>query len=74
MLPPEVPVIWSSFLSAVGECMPAAAWSPSVTEPLRRKACAGTCVMKPLHDLVDERTFTVLSKRRATLEDGLPSD
>lgn len=68
------PVLWSSFLSAVGECLPTAAWSPSGTDPLRRETYAGTCIMKPLHDLVDERTFTMVSKRRATLNDALPSD
>lgn len=31
-------------------------------------------IMKPLRNLVDERTFTVVPERRATQNDSLPSD
>ncbi|WP_327137750.1 raptor family protein [Streptomyces sp. NBC_01340] len=43
---------------AKDKCPPTPAWSPPVTDSLRRKTCTGTCIMKPLHNLVDERTFT----------------
>lgn len=68
------PVLWSSFLSAVGECPRTTAWSPPATDPLRRRHAVGTRIMKPAHNLVAERTFTVVSQRRATQNDPLPSD
>lgn len=47
---------------------------PSCHGPVEAQTCVGTRIMKPAHNLVDERTFTVVSQRRATQNDPLPSD
>lgn len=74
MLPAEVSSPLEFFLVCRGRMPADNCVEPSCHGPVEAQTCVGTRIMKPLHNLVDERTFTVVPERRATQNDSLPSD
>ncbi|MGW1614583.1 hypothetical protein ACWCQZ_35100 [Streptomyces sp. NPDC002285] len=74
MLPAEVSSPLEFFPVCRGRMPADNCVEPSCHGPVEAQTCVGTRIMKPAHNLVDEKTFIVVSQRRATQNDPLPSD